>query len=300
MGLLCDKKANDISVNVDETVCDIGRAEGNNLVNGANHLEVMSVDPTEVNILVTNTENVDLNIPKANDEANSMRAKQNADNVEPVVENENLNGNVCMDDMAKTEGDIGNHCEATENSLGNDIETDAGGVSHDFGTAASFEGYEFEPAVGAGDGDLNDGDYDMADGDDDVQAVFDEVNVLLQEDHQGNRKHKGRPAGTGEIVKKGGLGDTLRFEVHDLDSEYYSSDELFTKSDLEGEGGIRYPPFIHKRDIRDPNFKIGMAFSNREEFKEAYKAYGIKHRYQIYFPKNDKERVQARCYKECG
>ncbi|KAF2308851.1 hypothetical protein GH714_021906 [Hevea brasiliensis] len=98
MGLLCDKKANDISVNVDETVCDIGRAEGNNLVNGADHLE------------------------------------QNADNVEPVVENENLNGNVCMDDMAKTEGDIGNHCEATENSLGNDIETDAGGVSHDFGS----------------------------------------------------------------------------------------------------------------------------------------------------------------------
>ncbi|KAF2322544.1 hypothetical protein GH714_018744 [Hevea brasiliensis] len=71
---IVEQEANDISVNVDEIVCDNGRAEGNSLVNGADHVEVMSVDPTEVKILVTNIER-DLNIPEANDEANSMRVE---------------------------------------------------------------------------------------------------------------------------------------------------------------------------------------------------------------------------------
>ncbi|KAF2296886.1 hypothetical protein GH714_011036 [Hevea brasiliensis] len=73
----------------------------------------------------------------------------------------------------------------------------------------------------------------MAKGDDDVRAVFDEVNELLQEDDQGNRKHKGSPASIGETVRTGGLEDTMRFEVCDSDSEYYSSNELFTEFDSE-------------------------------------------------------------------
>ncbi len=100
----------------------------------------------------------------------------------------------------------------------------------------------------------------MADVDDDVQAVLDEVNMLLQEDNQGNRKHNGRPGGTRERVRTNGVGDALRFEVHDSDSEYYSSDDLFTESDSKGEGGIRYPQFIYERDIGDLYFKIGMVF----------------------------------------
>ncbi|KAF2289868.1 hypothetical protein GH714_038947 [Hevea brasiliensis] len=73
----------------------------------------------------------------------------------------------------------------------------------------------------------------MANEDDDVQAVFDEVNVLLQEDDQGNRKHKSRLGGPGERVRTGRVGYTLRFEVHDSDDEYYNSDELFTEFDSE-------------------------------------------------------------------
>ncbi|KAF2289867.1 hypothetical protein GH714_038945 [Hevea brasiliensis] len=178
-GVVCGKEANDISVNVDDKVCDVSRVEGNSPFNGVGHVQVMIVDLAEVNIPITSTKNVDLNIPEANDEANSMRAKvplrnnsepaefpneqnlaigderdqssyfddvladilkQNANNVEPIVENENLNGNVCMDDMAENEGDIENHYEAPESSLRNDIETDARGMSPDFGIAASFEG----------------------------------------------------------------------------------------------------------------------------------------------------------------
>ncbi|XP_057997801.1 uncharacterized protein LOC131176783 [Hevea brasiliensis] len=52
--------------------------------------------------------------------------------------------------------------------------------------------------------------------------------------------------------------------------------------------------------MRDPTFKIGMKFANSHEFKEACKAYGIKHRYKIHFPTNDKKRVQACCFKKCG
>ncbi|KAF2300242.1 hypothetical protein GH714_010954 [Hevea brasiliensis] len=91
-----------------------------------------------------------------------------------------------------------------------------------------------------------------------------------------------RPSGSGERVRTGGVGDTLRFEMQDSESEYDSSDELYTESDSEGEGGIRYPQFNHDKDIGDLTFKIGMVFSNKEEFKSACKAYGIKHSVERY------------------
>ncbi|KAF2323858.1 hypothetical protein GH714_001709 [Hevea brasiliensis] len=43
-----------------------------------------------------------------------------------------------------------------------------------------------------------------------------------------------------------------------------------------------------------------MVFANNHEFKEACKEYGIKHRYQIHFPTNDKKRVKATHFKKCG
>ncbi|KAF2300247.1 hypothetical protein GH714_010996 [Hevea brasiliensis] len=102
--------------------------------------------------------------------------------------------------------------------------------------------------------------------------------VIKREADDANKKHKGRPSGSGERVRTGGVGDTLRFEMQDSESEYDSSDELYTESDSKGEGGIRYPQFNHDKDIGDLTFKIGMVFSNKEEFKSACKAYGIKHR----------------------
>ncbi|KAF2300249.1 hypothetical protein GH714_011010 [Hevea brasiliensis] len=48
--------------------------------------------------------------------------------------------------------------------------------------------------------------------------------------------------------------------MQDSESEYDSSDELYTESDFEGEGGIRYPQFNHDKDIRDPTFKLAWFF----------------------------------------
>ena len=50
----------------------------------------------------------------------------------------------------------------------------------------------------------------------------------------------------------------------------------------------------------DPTFKVGMPFNNKDEFKEAYRQWGIKHRFQLYFLKNYKTRVRYKCFKQCG
>ncbi|KAF2304282.1 hypothetical protein GH714_029304 [Hevea brasiliensis] len=186
-----------------------------------------------------------------------VRNEGEADVGEPDVGDADLNN----------AGNIGEHND-DQNGMnemgGNEYDATESGVSNK------------EASAKKGEGDLNDKDYDMTI-DDDVQAVLEEVNVMLGKDENGNRKHKGRPGGSGERVRTGGLGDTLRFELNDADFDYYDSNELFTESNFDGEGGIRYPQFIHERDMKDPTFKIGMVFSNREEFKATCKEYGIKH-----------------------
>ena len=42
-----------------------------------------------------------------------------------------------------------------------------------------------------------------------------------------------------------------------------------------------------------------MIFQNKEEFKEAYGNWGIRHRYQLHYPKNDNARVKCKCFKKC-
>ncbi|XP_021661390.2 uncharacterized protein LOC110650636 [Hevea brasiliensis] len=88
--------------------------------------------------------------------------------------------------------------------------------------------------------------------------------------------------------------------MSDEESDYAPSDDLWTDSDLDKEGGVRYPDFNSERNMQDPTFKVGMRFKNKNEFKEACRTYGIKNRFQIHFPKNDHQRVLAKCYKSCG
>ncbi|KAF2308700.1 hypothetical protein GH714_013374 [Hevea brasiliensis] len=57
--------------------------------------------------------------------------------------------------------------------------------------------------------------------------------------------------------------------------------------DSEDDDCCRFPDLNAKNDMKDPTFQIGMLFKNRDEFKEACRAYGIKHRFQIYFPRNE-------------
>ena len=51
--------------------------------------------------------------------------------------------------------------------------------------------------------------------------------------------------------------------------------------------------------MRDPHFKKGMLFSNREVLKEAIRKYGIKNKYNLKLEMNDKKRVKAVCKVGC-
>ncbi|KAF2318277.1 hypothetical protein GH714_004341 [Hevea brasiliensis] len=88
--------------------------------------------------------------------------------------------------------------------------------------------------------------------------------------------------------------------MSDEESDYAPSNNLWIDFDLDKEGGVRYPDFNSEQNMQDPTFKVGMLFKNKDEFKEACRTYGIKHRFQIHFPKNDHQWVLAKCYKSCG
>ena len=91
-----------------------------------------------------------------------------------------------------------------------------------------------------------------------------------------------------------------------MESEYETDEELNTASESEGERlgkkskKKRFPSFNVDKDINDPQFVIGMLFRNKEEFKDACKHWGIKHRYQVHFPTNTKVKVRCECYSKCG
>ncbi|KAF2324492.1 hypothetical protein GH714_014807 [Hevea brasiliensis] len=77
-----------------------------------------------------------------------------------------------------------------------------------------------------------------------------------------------------------------RVDLVDEDYDMVSGDEhvatIFNDID---KGNIGGRP--KENDMKDPTFQIGMLFKNIDEFKEACRAYGIKHRFQIHFPRNE-------------
>ena len=93
----------------------------------------------------------------------------------------------------------------------------------------------------------------------------------------------------------------MRFNENDADSDYGHSDELHTASDSDEEGvgkpSKQFPIFNAEENTSNPTFEIGMLFQNKEVFKEACRNKGIRHRYQVYFPKNDNLRVRCKCFK---
>ncbi|KAF2285041.1 hypothetical protein GH714_037525 [Hevea brasiliensis] len=144
---------------------------------------------------------------------------------------------------------------------------------------------------------LNDDEYTIEASNEDVSNVLVDMNVNENQ----NPIKKGRLIGSRpQNPSIEGIGNFMMFEGNDTYSNYGASDELHFESDSDGEGYIRCPEFNMERDIRDPSFKVGMVFSNRDEFREACEAHSINHRYEIFFPENDLHRVQARCkVKDC-
>ncbi|XP_058005474.1 uncharacterized protein LOC110651994 [Hevea brasiliensis] len=70
--------------------------------------------------------------------------------------------------------------------------------------------------------------------------------------------------------------------------------------DSEDDNCCRFPDCKAENDMKDPTFQIGMLFKNKDEFKKACRAFGIKHKFQIHFPRNEVRCIEAKCYKSCG
>ena len=86
---------------------------------------------------------------------------------------------------------------------------------------------------------------------------------------------------------------------HDMDASY-STDELQSDVDCEGEEVHKYPMFKADDVGRDFKFCLGMEFCSLKEFKQALKEYSVLNGREVIFLKNDDVRVRAICKKKCG
>ncbi|KAL5553162.1 hypothetical protein UlMin_040563 [Ulmus minor] len=80
------------------------------------------------------------------------------------------------------------------------------------------------------------------------------------------------------------------------------SDELHSLDGSDGEDDTkrkwvrkRYPKFNPQTDMKNPTFKLGITFDSADTFRKAVKAHAIKHKRDVKFKVNDKDRVRAVC-----
>ncbi|KAL5551362.1 hypothetical protein UlMin_001538 [Ulmus minor] len=80
------------------------------------------------------------------------------------------------------------------------------------------------------------------------------------------------------------------------------SDELRSLDGSDGEDDTkgkwvkkRYPEFNPRTDLKDPSFKLGMIFDSVDTFRKAFRAHSVKHKRDVKFKVNDRDRVRAVC-----
>ena len=62
----------------------------------------------------------------------------------------------------------------------------------------------------------------------------------------------------------------------------------------------KYHKFNLDVDMKDPNFRVGMTFSNCNAFRAAFRVHVVKHRRVVKFDKNDKDKIKASCkFEDC-
>lgn len=80
------------------------------------------------------------------------------------------------------------------------------------------------------------------------------------------------------------------------DDEFWIAELLSNGDcDVEDNSAFQFPRHNAERDAEDPSFQIGMTFNTKGEMKSAIINHGIKNGRQIYFKKDDKQRVRASC-----
>ena len=101
---------------------------------------------------------------------------------------------------------------------------------------------------------------------------------------KGKKRAIERPRSKGIHINSSGVDATMRVGDNEVESNYATSDELHKTSESDGEElrtvkKVRFPNFNADRDMKDPTFSIGILFTTKEEFKEACKQWGIRHRF---------------------
>lgn len=99
-----------------------------------------------------------------------------------------------------------------------------------------------------------------------------------------------------------------RAQAENWDEIDLDSDELHTPETSENEDDEVIPTNIRKRkhlefnpktDIKNVEFSVGMKFTNHREFKEAVKQYAIGKKYNVWFSKNARDKIQVKCAEGC-
>jgi hypothetical protein len=70
------------------------------------------------------------------------------------------------------------------------------------------------------------------------------------------------------------------------------------ESDGEGEGGLRFKTF-RDQDMANPIFKVGMLFESVEVLRKAVTEYSVKQRVDIWFSRNEQNRLKAHYVDGC-
>ncbi|KAG6409286.1 hypothetical protein SASPL_127323 [Salvia splendens] len=98
----------------------------------------------------------------------------------------------------------------------------------------------------------------------------------------------------------------------EFDENMDKEDEIWAEGEGEGEGSesdgmisihssdeeariSRWHVFNAKRDMKDPKFKHGMLFTNKEVLKQAIRQYAIVNKYNVKVVRNENDRVNANC-----
>ncbi|XP_061988909.1 uncharacterized protein LOC133707368 [Rosa rugosa] len=63
--------------------------------------------------------------------------------------------------------------------------------------------------------------------------------------------------------------------------------------------GVKIRPWIRSVDLKNPKFRLGLAFPNSEQFKEAVRECAIRNQIGLWFEKNSKHKVEVNCQWDC-
>ncbi|KAK9279212.1 hypothetical protein L1049_012890 [Liquidambar formosana] len=84
-------------------------------------------------------------------------------------------------------------------------------------------------------------------------------------------------------------------------ADYNDFISLDSSSDDEGRlKPMKYPEFCRERDMLSPKLVLGTTFATVQDFRDLMREVAIRKGYDLFFIKNDGDRITVRCRDNCG